>query len=332
LAAPEKTVEGARAATGPGARRRGLGYRLKRSWDRHWIAYAMLAPVMVVMGVLVFYPLVKGIGYSLTNADRYNIGSQAIPSSYERSWQNTKTNYDIVFTDKESRSVLGFTAVWTFTNVFFHFVIGLGLAVLLNRTMRFRGWYRMLLLIPWAVPSFITAFAWRYLFNDPYGFFSQFLRALGVNTPPAFLGDPTWAKFAVITTNVWLGVPFMMVVLLGGLQSIDRDLLEAAEVDGANAWQRFWGVTLPGLRPVAATVILLGIIWTFNSFNIIFLMTQGGPGTDTQILATYAFRYFLDYQLYGTAAAYGVVTLSLLLIFATVYVRVVRRIGEESWA
>jgi arabinogalactan oligomer/maltooligosaccharide transport system permease protein len=333
LAAPEKTVAGARAETGPGARRRrGLLYRLRRSFDKYWAAYVMLAPTMIVMSILVFYPLVKGIGFSSTNADRYNFGSVDFPSSYERSWANTKANYEIVFNDKESRSVLGFTAVWTFVNVFFHFVIGLGLAVLMNRTLRFRGFYRLLLLVPWALPTFIAAFSWRYLYNDPYGFFVQALKAIGVADPPAFLGDPTWAKVAVISANVWAGVPFMMVALLGGLQAIDSDLLEAAEVDGASAWQRFWGVTMPGLRPVASTVILLGIIWTFNSFVMIFLMTGGGPGTDTQILTTYAYRYFADYQLYGIAAAYGVVTLSLLLVFSTFYRLVVRRLGEESWA
>ena len=169
---------------------------------------------------------------------------------------------------------------------------------MLNRTLRFRGTYRMLLLVPWAVPVFITALGWRYLYNVPNGFFDQLLRAIGVNGP-AWLGDPTWAKVSVIAVNVWLGIPFMMVALLGGLQAIDNELLDAAAVDGASALRRFWDVTLPGLRPVAATVILLGIIWTFNMFAVIFLITQGGPADSTQILVTYSYRYFLDYQLYG---------------------------------
>ena len=140
---------------------------------------------------------------------------------------------------------------------------------------------------------------------------------LGWHDPPAFLGDPTWAKFAVIMTNVWLGVPFMMVALLGGLQAIDTDLLDAASVDGASALRRFWDVTLPGLRPVAATVILLGLIWTFNMFNIIFLITGGGPANATQIFPTFAYRAaFTDY-LYGQAAAWGVIILSMLLVFGT---------------
>ena len=119
-----------------------------------------------------------------------------------------------------------FTVVWTFVNVFFHFTVGLILALVLNRTLRLRGMYRLLLLIPWAVPSFISAFTFRFLFNSPYGFFAQVLQKLGMDQEqvPAFLSDPFWAKVVVITANVWAGIPFMMVALLGGLQSIDQDL------------------------------------------------------------------------------------------------------------
>lgn len=314
---------GIRAPRGPS-----LSRRIRRGWDRWWFAYAMLLPVVVVMGVLVFYPLARGIAFSFTNADRYTIGGQDIPSSYAYTGLE---NYEALDDDPNFWSVLSFTGVWTFVNVFFHFTIGLALAVMLNRTLRFRGMYRMLLLVPWAVPTFITALGWRYLFNVPYGFFDQVLRAVGIDGP-AWLGDPTWAKVSVIAVNVWLGIPFMMVALLGGLQAIDKDLLDAASVDGASNLRRFWDVTLPGLRPVAATVILLGIIWTFNMFNPIFLITQGGPADSTQILVTYAYRYFLDYQLYGMAAAYGVLILSILLVFASVYRWSVKRMGEETWA
>jgi len=320
------------AASAPLARRRrgpSFRTRLRLSWQQWWFAYAMLVPVALVMGVLVFYPLVRGILFSFTDADRFSIGNKFIPASYNYIGVD---NYKDILTSAEFRRVIGFTAVWTFVNVFFHFTIGLALALALNRTLKFRGVYRMLLMVPWAVPSFISAFAFRFIFNNPYGFLDQFLQKLGWDNPPAFLGDPTWAKVAVITTNVWLGVPFMMVALLGGLQSIDADLVDAASVDGANAWQRFWSVTLPGLRPVAATVVLLGLIWTFNMFNVIWLITAGGPGDSTQILATFAYRNVYTDKLYGVAAAYGVIILSMLLVFGSVYRWAVARAGEESWA
>ena len=301
----------------------------------------MLAPVAVVMGLLVFFPLVRGILYSFTDADRFSFSGKGRFDPAANKFVGGSYHYigfvnykDILWGQYsgEFRQVVLWTAIWTFVNVFFHFTLGLGLAVALNRALRFRGIYRMLLMVPWAVPSFISALGWRFIFNNPYGFMSQFLKSLGVSDTPAWLSDPTWAKVAVITTNVWLGVPFMMVALLGGLQAIDADLLDAAAVDGAGTVRRFWDVTLPALRPVAATVILLGIIWTFNMFNIIFLITGGGPGTSTQILVTNAYRYLLDYRLYGVASAWGVIILSILLVFGTAYRKVVARIGEESWA
>jgi arabinogalactan oligomer/maltooligosaccharide transport system permease protein len=310
-------ARGRRGARGPlGAARRGF-----HQW---WFAYAMLAPVAIVMGLLVFYPLVRGIMLSFTDADRFSIGNKFVPATYHYIGLR---NYKDILTSSDFRRVAEFSVIWTFVNVFFHFTIGLGLALMLNREVRFRGIYRMLLMVPWAVPSFISAFSWRFIYNNPYGFLDQLLVKLGWHDPPAFLGDPTWAKFAVIMTNVWLGVPFMMVALLGGLQAIDTDLLDASSVDGASALRRFWDVTLPGLRPVAATVILLGLIWTFNMFNIIFLITGGGPANATQIFPTFAYRAaFTDY-LYGQAAAWGVIILSMLLVFGTGYRWLVAKSG-----
>ena len=160
--------------------------------------------------------------------------------------------------------------------VVLHYAIGLGLAVMLNRKFRGRGIYRVLLIVPWAVPAFVSAFAWKFMFNQHFGLVNG---ALGTSASSRWPGSTTGGPslFTAIVTNVWLGVPFMMVALLGGLQSITADLYEAAEIDGATPWQRFLNVTLPGLRPVSATVILLGTIWTFNMFPIIFLVTGGSP-------------------------------------------------------
>lgn len=321
-ATPSQTAAGGRGSRGP------LFERFRRGVHRWWFAYAMLAPVMIVMGILVLYPLVDGIRLSLTDADRYSLGNANVPSSYEYVGFD---NYSDILTSGEFRRVLGFTAIWTFVNVTLQFLIGLGLAMALNRTLRFRGVYRMLLLVPWAVPMFIAAFTWRFLFNTPYGLFDQVLRAIGIDGPQ-WLGDPFWAKVSVITTNVWLGVPFFVVALLGGLQSIDRSQLDAASVDGAGPLRRFWDVTLPGLRPVAATVVLLGVIWTFNAFNIIYLMTGGGPGGATDILVTFAYQFGFESRLFGVASAYGVIILSLLLVFGGFYRRMITRMGEETWA
>ena len=220
------------------------------------------------------------------------------------------------------------TIIWTVTCVVLHYGLGLGLAVLLNREFRGRSVYRILLVVPWAVPAFVSAFAWRFLYDETFGLFNALLRAMGFAGVSWFSGANT-SLFAAITVNVWLGVPFMMVALLGGLQSIPSEVYEAAEMDGASPWQRFLNVTLPGLRPVSMTVILLGTIWTFNMFSIIYLVTGGAPAGKTEILVTGAYRAaFEGVRNYSLASTYGVLILSMLIVYALVYRRILRNQGE----
>jgi arabinogalactan oligomer/maltooligosaccharide transport system permease protein len=312
----------------PPPRARGV---IRRSVDRHWYAWAMVVPVTVVLGVLIGYPLLRGVYLSLTDANEANVGRtigvNTIPATYEFVGLD---NYVALLSGAEGNFYprLVWTLIWTAACVALHYGIGLGLATLLNRPLRGRSVYRVLLILPWAVPAFISAFAWRLLFNSQYGVFNVALTSVGL---PAveWLNEPFAAKVSVIAVNVWLGVPFMMIALLGGLQSIPATLYEAAEMDGATPWQRFRHITLPGLRSVSGTVVLLGTIWTFNMFPIIFLLTNGGPGGATEILVTYAYdRAFQGVRDYSGAATYGVLILSLLLVFAAVYRRTLRRQGE----
>ncbi|MBP2475143.1 arabinogalactan oligomer/maltooligosaccharide transport system permease protein [Crossiella equi] len=304
---------------------------MKNFLARHWYAYAMVLPVIVVIGVLVLLPLVQGVYYSFTNINEANIANPILdrPASYE--WVGL-TNYLNVLSGDPSYgdfwAVLVRTLIWTFASVFCHYVIGLGLAVLLNRKIAARGLYRVLLILPWAVPAFISAFAWKYMFNAQYGIINQLLGSVGL-PQPVWLGQSDLALVAVIIVNVWLGVPFMMVALLGGLQSIPEDLYEAAEIDGASTWQRFRNITLPGLRSVSSTVVLLGTIWTFNMFAVIYLVT-GGINPNTRILVIYAFERFFSgaSRDYAIASTYGVLILSLLLVFASGYRRALRKQGE----
>lgn len=305
--------------------------RVRTRLDRHWYAWAMVAPVLIVMGVLIGYPLVRGVWLSLTDATELNsartIGVNHIPATYR--FIGLRNYLDILgsgtFTGR-----LGWTVVWTVGCTVLHVGLGLGLALLLNRPLRFRTGYRVLLILPWAVPPFVSAFIWRYLYNGDYGVLNAMLRGAGLGGV-RWLDDPLLAKLSVIAVNVWLGVPFMMLALLGGLQAIPRELYEAAAVDGGSAWQRFWHITLPGLRPVSRTVVLLGTIWTFNQFGVIFLVTRGGPGNATDILVTYAYyKAFAGIRDYAGSAAYGVLILLLLVAMAAAYLRGLRRSGE-AW-
>ncbi|GGP35634.1 ABC transporter permease [Saccharothrix coeruleofusca] len=303
---------------------------MRRFLDRHWYAYAMVLPVVVVIAVLVLYPLAQGVFFTFTNINEANIANPILdrPATYISVGLR---NYLNVLSGDPSYgsfwSTLARTLIWTSACVLLHYGIGLGLAMLLNRPLRGRSAYRVLLILPWAVPAFISAFAWKYMFNAQYGIINQALRAVGL-PDPVWLGQSDWALVAVIIVNVWLGVPFMMVSLLGGLQSIPGDLYEAAEVDGATPWQRFRHVTLPGLRAVSSTVVLLGIIWTFNMFAVIYLVAGQNP--NTRILVTYAFERFFSgaSRDYAVASTYGVLILSVLLVFASVYRRALRRQGE----
>ena len=317
---PEQRTE-VRPVRGRRPRRR----RLRGNWENYWYAYAMVAPVLLVLAVLILYPLARGVLLSLTDATGRNIGNPrfGIP---DRSHGVGLHNYVEILTnaDGEFYSVLLRTVIWTLSCVVLHYSIGMGLALMLNRELRGRGVYRILLVLPWATPAFVSAFAWRFLFNTDNGLINRVLGGLGL-PHLNWLGQSDLTLVAVVIVNVWLGVPFMMVALLGGLQSISADLYEAAAVDGATPWQRFRYITVPGLRSVSASVILLGTIWTFNMFPVIYLLT--GTNQYSQILVTHSYNLFYSGQL-ARSATYGVIILSLLLVFAGGYRQLLKRQGE----
>ncbi|AIA03214.1 carbohydrate ABC transporter permease [Streptomyces noursei] len=307
-----------------------LTARTRRAFGTHWYAWTMTAPVVLVIGVIIGIPLVRGVYFSLTDANEANversIGMNHIPATYHFTGL---ANYRAVLTDGVFWGRLGWTVVWTVGCVGLTFLAGLALATLLNRQLRGRTAYRLALILPWAIPAFVSVFTWRMLYNEKNGILNKLLAGGGIDAVP-WLNDPTWAKLSVIAVNVWLGVPFMLVALLGGLQSIPGELYEAAEMDGASAWQRFRHITVPGLRAVSGTVILLSTIWTFNMFPVIFLLTRGGPGDATEILVTYAYRLsFVDSpRNFSASATWGVVILALLALVAVGYRRALRKQGE----
>jgi arabinogalactan oligomer / maltooligosaccharide transport system permease protein len=286
--------------------------------SRAWVAWAFMLPVLLVMAVIVFYPLVLGVFQTFTDINNQNQGTRFKPPSWEFVGLQ---NYIDILSGKDTHfyPVLGWTIAWTVINVFFHYTIGLALALALNQGFRGRTAYRLILLLPWAVPAYITAIAWLFIFNGEYGLLNNVLGSLGMPRVP-WLATWPWYYVMPIIVNVWLGIPFMMVTLLGGLQSIPNDLYEAAAMDGASRRQSFWNITLPQLSSVSTTVILLGCIWTFNIFVVIYFITGGGPGGKTDILVTYTYNGFTLGQ-YAIAATYGVIIFSLLLVFSAVYRR-----------
>ena len=214
------------------------------------------------------------------------------------------------------------TIIWTVVNVTLHVVIGVFLAVLLNRHLPGKSIIRVLLILPWAVPQYITALTWRGMFNTDSGAINAILGAAFGLAPLPWLTDETLAFAAAIITNVWLGFPFMMVIALGGLQSIPKELYEAADIDGASAWMKFRHVTMPLLKPVMIPAITLGVVWTFNNINIIWLVTNGGQPADTaHILVSYVYRAAFNLYRYGYAAAFSMVIFLLLALWSLVFMR-----------
>ena len=277
--------------------------------------YAYVAPAMAGMVVLVLVPFLMGVGLGFFNTDYEFVGMENFR--------------DILFPSAESDTnfyfTLGVTVLWTVSNVVLHVVIGLFLAlILVGQRVRLRGLFRVLLIVPWAVPNYITALVWKWMFTSQMGAINLMLEAVGIE-PVSWFGPSFWTNFfAALATNTWLGFPFMMVVSMGALQSIPTEMYEAADMDGASRWQKFRFITLPLLKPALFPAIILGTIWTFNMFNIIFLVTRGRPDNKTNILITEAYRFFAELNQYGVAAAYCVLIFVILLLYTLVTNRVTR--------
>jgi arabinogalactan oligomer/maltooligosaccharide transport system permease protein len=193
--------------------------------------------------------------------------------------------------------------------------VGLLLALILNTPgLRLRPLYRVLLILPWAVPNYITALIWKGMFHSQYGVINQVVQMLG-GEQISWFESPVTSFMTVLATNGWLSFPFMMVICLGALQSIPSDLYEAAKVDGASRWQQFWSITLPSLKPALIPAVIISVVWTFNMFNIIYLVSQGEPAGATEILVTEAYKLAFEQYRYGYAAAYSTVIFAILLMY-----------------
>jgi arabinogalactan oligomer/maltooligosaccharide transport system permease protein len=285
----------------------------KEGKHRGKLAHAYIAPALIALAVLTFYPVIYGIWLSFTNADQSHLGDNA--------WIGIE-NFVTVLTSTGFLRVTLFTLIWTLTNVIAHVGLGLGLALALdNRHVSGRTAYRTALLLPWAIPSYISVLVWKGMLQ-PEGLIDSVL-----GTDFEMLADPSGAKTLVILVNIWLGVPFMMMSLSGAIQALPRDMYEAADVDGISSWHQFRHLTLPNLKSAIVPLSLLGFIWTFNMFNVIYLMTDGGPNLrfgepgETDILITYVYDVAFRDGAYGVAAAWSVVIFLMLVAFSWVYMK-----------
>ena len=290
---------------------------------RNRAAYSFLAPTGLAMAVLVAVPFVFGLVLGFYN---HHHG--------EWTFVGLDNFAEILFGGGQSLNfwfTLGVTVAWTAVNVALHASIGVVLALALRQTwLRGKGVFRVLLILPWAIPNYITALIWNGMFQSEYGAINGLLELLGLERVSWFSEWAT-AFTANVCTNTWLGFPFMMVVALGALESIPTDMYEAAEVDGASSWKRFVHITLPHLRPAMVPAMVLGAIWTFNMFNVIYLVSEGRPDGGTDILVTEAYRWAFERgERYGLAAAYATLIFLVLLLWTVFGTRVLKNDQESA--
>lgn len=268
----------------------------RRRWSRaEWARLLFIAPVAIYLLFIFAYPI--GFNIWLT-FQQFDLASLITGASKFVGLDNiTKALANPNF----GRAAVN-TLVFTVVSIVVQFVIGMALALFFYRRFPLSQSLRALLVLPWLVPPIVATTAWRFMFQDPHGFLNQFLGLFSVPSVH-WLTSPNMAFISVIIINIWIGIAFNLVLLHSGLQSIPTDRYEAAEIDGAGYWQRFWYVTLPGLRPVTGVLLVLGFVYTLKQFDLVWTLTQGGPGNASQLLSTWSYTLSFNNNDYGQGAA-----------------------------
>jgi multiple sugar transport system permease protein len=294
--------------------RRGPATRLLE--DERWLAAALLAPTAILLGLFIAYPFCEGVWLSVTDA---RVG---VPGHFVG-----LDNFEALWNDSIFRVAVWNTFVYTAVATVFKLGLGLWLALLLNRNFRGKAFTRAFILLPFIIPTVLSTIAWKWMFDPTFSVINWTLFQLGlIHARINWLGDPVLALISVIVVNVWRGVPFFAISLLAGLQTISPELQEAAAIDGARAWQRFWHVTWPLLLPVTTVVMLFSIIQTFSDFQLVYVLTGGGPANATQLFATYAYQIGVGTGLLSQGAAISLAMFPFLLIVVVVQLLYIRRV------
>lgn len=235
-------------------------------------------------------------------------------------------NYRMLFTDKVYWKSLNNTVFYTVGSIAAKLLAGLLLAVLLNQNFRGKSFFRTVLLIPWALPGMVAATTWRWMYDSTYGIINSMLLKAGViDLPIPWLSDPNITLLSTMIVNVWRGIPFFMFSLLGALQTLDRQVFEAAYVDGAGSFKQFIYITLPGISSVLGISTLLSTIWTFNDFENVFLITGGGPIYSSSVISTYTYDLAFIQNSFGRALSVAVSVIPLMLLMIIVSRKIISR-------
>ena len=291
----------------------GAGRRVRAGY---WFVAPATAVLLLVLVLPVLHVFYESFVWTASNRAR------TVPSV---------RNYVAIAEDEVVRTAVANTVTFTVASVLGHLALGLGVALLLNQQIRGRAVFRNLALLPWMLPPAVVATGWAWLYHNPFGMLNPLLVGLGLlDAPKAWLASPDTAMGAVIVANLWRGFPFISLVLLAGLQAIPGALYEAAGVDGAGTWARFRHVTLPGLKRVMLIALTLDVINTVKYFDLIWVMTAGGPANRTEVLSTLIYRLAFQFFRTGRAAALAMVMVAALAVFSIFYVRLTVRTAAET--
>jgi len=279
------------------------------------LAVALLAPGVIILGIFIAYPFVMAIWFALTDISVGVAGKFVGIANFSKAWEDT------IF-----QTAFKNTVFYTFWATVFKLSLGMWLALLLNRHFRFKRLIRASMLLPFIIPTVLSTFAWRWMFDPTFSVINWVLYHAGwITDRLPFLSDGDWAMWCAILVNTWRGMPFFAITLLAGLQTISPDLHEAAALDGANAWHRFWHVTWPLLLPVTLVVVVFSVIQTFSDFQLIYVLTGGGPANSTHLVATYAYQIGVASGLLGEGAAISLFMFPVLFAVVWVQLRYLKR-------
>jgi multiple sugar transport system permease protein len=286
--------------------------------DERWLAAVLLLPTLVLLGLFIAYPFVRGILLSVSNS---RVG---VPGEYVGLENLSRLMSDPIF-----HAVVWNTCWYTLVTTIFKLALGLWLALLLNRSFKFKAFTRAFILLPFIIPTVLSTFAWKWMFDPTFSVLNWMLYQVGVIGKSGglnWLGDQHLAMWSIIIVNIWRGVPFFAISLLAGLQTISPDLNEAAAIDGAKPWQRFIHITWPLLLPVTMVVVLFSVIQTFADFQIVYVMTGGGPANATHLFATYAYQLGVGTGLLSQGAAVSLAMFPILLLIVILQLLYIRRV------
>lgn len=294
---------------------------MKRKVKVDYARWIFVLPAMIIVGALLIYPIFSSLYYSMTT-------KHLIRPIYDFVGL---ANYQDVLTDPDFFKAFFHSIIWTITSLAGQIFIGFTAALCVNRVRHLKGVYRTLMIIPWAFPSIVIALSWKWILNGVSGFIPNMLVQLGIcNELPQFLSDSSSVFLTLVMINIWFGAPMIMINVLSALQTIPQDQYEAAQIDGASKGQQFLHITFPHIKVVVGLLVVLRTIWIFNNFDIIYLLTGGGPADKTMTVPIYAYNMGWGTKMLGKSSAVTILLLMFLLLVCFIYFAIIAKWEKED--